>query len=50
MRKSIKVTVIALTAAILTGGTLYMCRPKENTEVPDNAITESIPTDVKVDI
>ena len=27
-----------------------MCRPKENTEVPDNAITESIPTDVKVDI
>ena len=50
MRKSIKVTVIALTAAILTGGTLYMCRTKENTEVPDNAITESIPTDVKVDI
>lgn len=50
MRKSIKVTVIALTAVILTGGTLYMCRPKENTEVPDNAITESIPTDVKVDI
>ena len=50
MRKSIKVTVIALTAAILTGGTLYMCRPKENTEVPDNAITESILTDVKVDI
>lgn len=50
MRKSIKVTVIALTAAILTGGTLYMCRPKENTEVPDNAITESIPTDVKVEI
>lgn len=50
MRKSIKVTVIALTAAILTGGTLYMCRPKENTEVPDNAIMESIPTDVKVDI
>lgn len=50
MRKSIKVTVIALTAAILTGGTLYMCRPKENTEVPDNAITKSIPTDVKVDI
>ena len=50
MRKSIKVTVIALTAIILTGGTLYMCRPKENTEVPDNAITESIPTDVKVDI
>lgn len=50
MRKSIIVTVIALTAAILTGGTLYMCRPKENTEVPDNAITESIPTDVKVDI
>lgn len=50
MRKSIKVTVIALTVAILTGGTLYMCRPKENTEVPDNAITESIPTDVKVDI
>lgn len=50
MRKSIKVTVIALTAAILTGGTLYMCRPKENTEVSDNAITESIPTDVKVDI
>ena len=50
MRKSIKVTVIALTAAILTGGTLYMCRPKENTEVPDNAITESIPTDVKVGI
>ena len=50
MRKSIKVTVNALTAAILTGGTLYMCRPKENTEVPDNAITESIPTDVKVDI
>ena len=50
MRKSIKVTVIALTAAILTGGTLYMCRPKENTEVPDRAITESIPTDVKVDI
>lgn len=50
MRKSIKVTVIALTAAIITGGTLYMCRPKENTEVPDNAITESIPTDVKVDI
>lgn len=50
MRKSIKVTVIALTAAILTGGTLYMCRPKENTEVPDIAITESIPTDVKVDI
>ena len=50
MRKSIKVTVIALTAAILTGGTLYMCRPKENTEVPDNAITESIPTDGKVDI
>ena len=50
MRKSIKVTVIALTAAILTGGTLYMCRPKEKTEVPDNAITESIPTDVKVDI
>ena len=50
MRKSIKVTVIALTAVILTGGTLYMCRPKENTEVPDSAITESIPTDVKVDI
>ena len=50
MRKGIKVTVIALTAVILTGGTLYMCRPKENTEVPDNAITESIPTDVKVDI
>ena len=50
MRKSIKITVIALTAVILTGGTLYMCRPKENTEVPDNAITESIPTDVKVDI
>ena len=50
MRKSIKVTVIALTAAILTGGTLYMCRPKENAEVSDSAITESIPTDVKVDI
>ena len=50
MRKSIKVTVIALTAAILTGGTLYMCRPKENTEVPDSTVTESIPTDVKVDI
>ena len=50
MRKSIKITVIALTAVILTGGTLYMCRPKENTEVPDSAITESIPTDVKVDI
>ena len=50
MRKSIKITVIALTAVMLTGGTLYMCRPKENTEVPDNAITESIPTDVKVDI
>ena len=50
MRKSIKVMGIALTAVMLTGGTLYMCRPKENTEVPDNAITESIPTDVKVDI
>lgn len=50
MRKSIKVTVIALTAVILTGGTLYMCRPKENTEVPDSTVTESIPTDVKVDI
>lgn len=50
MHKSIKVTVIALTAVILTGGTLYMCRPKENTEVPDSVITESIPTDVKVDI
>lgn len=50
MRKSIKVTVIALTAIILTGGTLYMCRPKENAEVPDSAATESIPTDVKVDI
>lgn len=50
MRKGIKVTVIALTAVILTGGTLYMCRPKENTEVSDSAITESIPTDVKVDI
>ena len=50
MRKGIKVTVIALTAVILTGGTLYMCRPKENTEVPDSTVTESIPTDVKVDI
>ena len=50
MRKSIKVTVIALTAVILTGGTLYMCRPKENTEVLDSTVTESIPTDVKVDI
>ena len=50
MRKSIKVTVIALTAVILTGGTLYMCRPKENTEVSDSTVTESIPTDVKVDI
>ena len=50
MHKSIKVTVIALTAAILTGGTLYMCRPKENTEVSDSTVTESIPTDVKVDI
>lgn len=50
MRKGIKVMVIALTAVILTGGTLYMCRPKENTEVPDSTITEGIPTDVKVDI
>lgn len=50
MRKGIKVTVIALTAVILTGGTLYMCRPKENTEVSDSTVTESIPTDVKVDI
>ena len=50
MHKSIKVTVIALTAVILTSGTLYMCRPKENTKVPDSTITESIPTDVKVDI
>ena len=50
MRKGIKVTVIALTAVILTGGTLYMCRPKENAEVPDSTVTESIPTDVKVDI
>ena len=36
MRKSIKVTVIALTVVILMGGTLYMCRPKENTEMPDS--------------
>ena len=50
MRKSIKITVIALTAVMLTGGTLYMCRPKENTEVSDSTVTESIPTDVKVDI
>ena len=50
MRKGIKVTVIALTAVILTGGTLYMCRPKENTAVPDSAATENIPTDVKIDI
>lgn len=50
MRKSIKITVIALTAIMLTGGTLYMCRPKENTEVSDSTVTESIPTDVKVDI
>ena len=50
MHKSIKVTVIALTAVILTSGTLYMCRPKENTEVSDSTVTESIPTDVKVDI
>ena len=27
-----------------------MCRPKENTAVPDSAATENIPTDVKIDI
>ena len=51
MRKSIKITVIVLTAVMAAGGIWYMYRPEKPAEVPDNIITEenTLP-EVKVNI